>query len=187
MTDRLWYVLITDPQAERRVQERTKHLGHEVYIPISKTFPARRQGRLAPSPVIERPLFRGYAFCRLPTLNTPWSSYVDDERTISPVGGQRFISNAGRPAPLAPGVIEDLKHREAAGEFDETALSDDGRYVIPNWIKLGKTVRVIAGPFAGFIGSISKIINARMVSVWLTIFGRASLVDMPLGFIEKSR
>jgi transcription antitermination factor NusG len=197
---RRWYVLVTAPQAERRVQERSEHLGNPVYVPVAKTFRADKPGRLT-NPVSERSLFPGYAFVNLPVANPPFSAYVDEApaglaaittagyafpaSSALPIGGIAFVSNNGRPEHVEDDVIARLKKREAAGEFDETGLTDDGRYTIPKWIKRGKTIRTIDGPLVGYHGSISRAINSKIVSVWLTIFGRTTLTDMPIAFIER--
>ncbi len=198
--DRRWFVLQTAPQAERKIEERTAHLGNPIYVPIAKTFRAAALGRSS-GPIVERSLFPGYAFVNLPAKDPPFAFYLDDEpyglpacdiagyvfpaSNSLPIGGVAFVSNNGRPEPLQPGVIEDLKAREAAGEFDETGLSEDGRYVIPRWIKRAKTIRIKDGPFVGYCGSICRSVNSKIVSVWVTIMGATRLIDMPIAFIER--
>lgn len=199
---RSWFVLVTAPQAENKIAERTEHLGNPVYVPVARTFRPDKVGRVL-NHVAERPLMPGYAFVNLPNKGAPFAAYVDDEpvglpachtagyafpaSSGLPIGGLSFVSDNGRPRPLAPGVIEDLKAREAAGEFDDTGTTDDGRYVIPKWLKRAGSVRITAGPFIGFCGSISRVLNSNIVSVWISIFRRTSLIDMPIAFIEKSR
>lgn len=185
---RQWFVLVTEPQAERRVKERTEHLGNEVYVPVARTFPTPRPGRLSASPIVERPLFRNYAFVHLPIMNTPWSAYVDDEMTACPVGGRGFIKNNGRPEPLSLDIIEDLKAREVAGEFDETALTENERYVIPNWIKEGVRFTVVGkNPFFAHGGSIIEAINSKLVACWIHVFGTTTRTTMAIVDIRKYR
>lgn len=211
--DRLWFVLTTEPQSEFRVQERTEHLGNEVYIPIARTFaPQRRVGRIAAPAPVAIPLFRGYAFVNLPTANPPFRDYVDSELINAPpqsvefweggvlkkvevrsgddarIGGVGFISSNFRPAPLAPGIIEDLKAREAAGEFDETALTENERYVIPNWIRQGERFTVVrSGPFFAYGGSIIEAINSKIVACWIHMFGTTTRTTMAIADIRKFR
>jgi transcription antitermination factor NusG len=181
-----WFVLMVGPQSERTVQARAKEFGIEVYFPVSRRFDTALRERKGVSKIIERPSMPGYVFVDMPLVDAPFALFDPDaERSIT--GAIRFLANGGAPEALAPAIIDDLKQREADGDFDETARTENGRYKIPKWLKEKTVVRIVEGPFRGFTGRIDHVVNEKTVALWVQLFGRISLMSLPLAFLRKSR
>jgi len=50
-------------------------------------------------------------------------------------------------------------------------------------VRKGQIVRVIAGPFTGFLGEVKKV-DEQTAKVAVQVFGRVTPVDLALGQIE---
>lgn len=207
-----WYTLSIVPPSRERICLRARDLGFTTYTPMSRTPPVvRKFGR---KPVVEanvRPLMPGYVFVELPAANprfdlfAPWdrendrpaplprdaeAGYVADRARPSPEpirGCLGFVGTSEGPRAVSGAVIEDMRLREKNGEFDLTGRSEDGRFVVPKWLRLGAWVELIDGPFRGFSGSIEEVLSAALVKVGVSIFGRNSPVAIPLDWIRMAR
>jgi transcriptional antiterminator NusG len=80
-------------------------------------------------------------------------------------------AEAGKPSPLRPGTIEELRAR--CGE-DGTMTVDRRVYVKP-----GDSIRITNGPFKSFEGVCFKSAKDR-VSVMLSLFGRPNPITLRL-------
>ncbi len=133
-----WYAVRTQPRAEDRAQTNLRNQGFEVFTPrIARSVRhARRQSwRLTP-------LFPGYTFIRLDASRQRWRP-VD-----STFGVANIVKIGHTPAPLPPGLVEQLK--QLADENGEvTGLKEA--------IAVGDRVRVIGGAFDTWLGEVLSL------------------------------
>jgi len=79
--------------------------------------------------------------------------------------------------PLSPQEVEEIRNRQAsAAERPRPRQS----------FEKGETVRIIDGPFATFSGKVDEVNAERnTLRVLVTIFGRATPVELEFGQVEK--
>src|SRR5437660_9127376 len=88
-----------------------------------------------------------------------------------------FVGTANDPTPLSQDEVNQIVYRVASGK-DKPKIK----------VKFEKseTVRIIDGPFANFNGTVDEVNEDReTLKVMLTIFGRATPVELEFGQVEK--
>lgn len=103
-----WYVIQVKTGAESKVLFNLEQSGYCVYLPtFTKQTRHKRHKYLITHTF---PLFPGYMFVCMDD-DSPWMDVVR----------KRYVSGflgAATPIPIAPEVVEDLRHSESAGAFD---------------------------------------------------------------------
>jgi len=118
---------------------------------------------------IARKVFPGYVLVEMILDDDTWTLV----RTTPGVTG--FVESGGKPVPLAPEEVEEIKR-----SIEESKERPRVSY-LP-----GDSVRVIAGAFADFNGKVESIDYERnRVKVLINIFGRETPVELELDQIEK--
>lgn len=140
-----WFAIYTAPRHEKSVAEMITARSIEAFLPLYRTT---RQWKKRPPITLELPLFPSYLFVRVssrergPVLSTPGVlSFVGRGRYATPVPNHEIDA-------LQNGIID--HHAEPHPLF-----------------VLGEAVRVKAGPFAGFTGTLVR--NKTGERVVLTI------------------
>jgi transcriptional antiterminator NusG len=88
-----------------------------------------------------------------------------------------FVGTANDPTPLSEDEVNQIVHRVAVGK-DKPKLR----------VKFEKneSVRITEGPFASFTGVVDEVNEDReTLKVMVTIFGRATPVELEFGQVEK--
>ena len=171
-----WYVLRVQAGREETVREAlTKKIqlaGLEEFVP-TVLVPTERisEMRGGKKRYKERKLYPGYIIVEMELTDDVW--YLIKE--TASVGD--FVGSFQKPVPLSPGEVEKilntLKGKEEAPEIkiDVTA---------------GDNVKIKEGPFENFDGLVDETFPAKgTVRVIVTIFGRATPVDLEYWQIEK--
>lgn len=116
--------------------------------------------------VKERKLFPGYVIVKMIINDESWY-LVRNTRGVT-----GFVGPGSKPVPLTD------KEVRALG-VQEIVVSDID-------LKIKDAIKVIAGPFESFIGTVESI-NAekRKVKVYISMFGRETLVELDFDQIEK--
>jgi len=161
-----WYVVHTHANGERRALEHLERQGYEVWLPLYRKQ-RRHAGRRE---IVLRPLFPRYLFVSIDLEEAPWRAI------LSTRGVSALISDAGRPTPLAEGIVDALRVRT-----DEDGVFD----LRPTPIKAGSKVRIAAGPFADLEGIFEAESDSERVLVLLTLMGRAVRVTVSGHDIEQ--
>jgi len=143
----------------------------EVIIPMEDVMEIK-QGR---KQVVQKKVFPGYLLVRMDLDDDSW--YV--VRNTPGVTG--FVGSGARPTPLSRKEVESIL---GVGEKDEARVE---RKVRPRLeFEEGEQVRVTAGPFADFNGSISEIdVDRSKLKVLVDIFGRETPVELEFGQVAK--
>ena len=109
-----WATVITKPLSEAAAEMALQSRGWRVYLPrYRKILRGHRRG--ARGEAVLRPLFPRYLFAE---LRPQWSGIANVPGVLALVGG--MVDGCWRPYLLAAEVIEEIRQREHAGEWDES-------------------------------------------------------------------
>ena len=148
-----WFLVHTQPKGEKKAEWHLRAQGFKTYFPkIQKTIRHARQLR-----TVKAPLFPRYLFIILDLKRDRWLS------VRSTVGISRvFAYQDGRPVPVPSGIVEALiEHSDG----DVARLDSD--------LQAGANVRLLSGPFAGFVGTLQRLDETGRVQVLLEMMGTA--------------
>ena len=175
---KIWHVLRVETACEARVAKRIGEIGYPSYFPVSRQLMPRPHNQSAQVEV-QRPAMSGYVFVAL-SFESPEFARFQPASAAEASGQQElfhslgFLAIDGVPVAIKPEIIDDLREREKAGDFDMIAPDPTRRYLLPSWVRKGRGVRLVAGPFCGYPGTIVRTLNRRMIEVEIPIFGRVS-------------
>lgn len=164
---RRWYVVHSQPHAERRARQNLERQGYEAWLPLCR----RRRRHARRIELVLRPLFPRYLFVALDPETTPWRPM------LSTFGVAGVIQGPEGPLPVPEPVIAGLIAR--ADEAGVLAL--DPPAYLP-----GARVRITSGPLADLEGIFQARTDAERVAVLLRLMGREVRVMVPAADIEPS-
>jgi transcription elongation factor/antiterminator RfaH len=148
-----WYLVHTQPNSERRAEMHLGAQGFRTHFPtIQKTIRHARQLR-----TVRAPLFPRYIFLILDLGRDRWLS------VRSTFGVSSLFTCADRPVPVPEGVVETLVENT-----DEANLT-----LFSSGLTAGQSVRILAGPFANFVGTLERLDDSGRVRVLLEMMGTA--------------
>lgn len=114
----------------------------------------------------ERKLFPGYVFIKMIINDISWY-LVRNTRGVT-----GFVGPASKPVPLSDEEVKALGVQETILPSIDFEVKD--------------VVKVISGPFENFMGTIDNInIDKRKVKVFVSMFGRETLVELDFDQVEK--
>ena len=122
--------------------------------------------------VSERRFFPGYVLVEMEMSDDTWHLVKNTSKVTGFVGGAK-----NRPAPISEAeVMKIVSQMQEGAEKPRPKVE---------W-SVGETVRVKEGPFADFNGAIEDVnYDKSKVRVSVTIFGRATPVELDFGQVEK--
>ena len=174
--EKRWYVIHTysgyenkvKSNLERRTQSMRSQGGEkiaQVLVPTEKEKEIKGGKRRE----VDRKIYPGYVLVEMIMDDDSW--YV--VRNTPGVTG--FVGSGARPVPL-----EETEVRQLLKQLrDETP-----KYRIT--FQKGSTVRITTGPFADFTGVVDEVmLEKEKVRVLVSIFGRATPVELNFGDVEK--
>lgn len=173
---RRWYVVQAYSGYENKVKlsllERIKQAGMddhfgEILIPKENVQETKAGSRR----VTSRNFYPGYIFVHMHLTEHSWHVVKDTPKVSGFVGGRH-------PSPVPESEIRLITQQVAEG-----AAKPKPRVVFEQ----GDHVRVIDGAFANFTGSIEEVKPEKQkVRVLVSIFGRATPVELDYGQVEKT-
>ena len=172
-----WYVVQAFSAYEGRVQktliehiklnEMEDYFG-EILVPTEEVV-EMRAGQKRKS---ERKFFPGYVLVEMVMNDQSWHLVKSIDRVMGFIGGTKE-----RPAPISPKEVDNIMSR-----LQESHDSPRPRTMF----EVGQIVRVIAGPFADFNGTVEEVdYDKSRLKVSVSIFGRATPVDLEFSQVEK--
>ena len=176
--DACWYVVAVEPHAENAVKTRANCLDITTYFPLARKVAMRRRRLEA----CQTPAMPGYVFVAGAHFSR-FQRHLDAADAVPHCIG--WLSGPDGPEPVEPPVVEDLKRREAKGEFDTTEKM--GKYWAPRWLKPKVKVKINEGPLSGVSGEVWRMTSARMVAIWVLIMGRPTLTECPVEAVSRAR
>lgn len=164
----MWYVVQTQPNAERKAALHLQRQDFSVYLPqYLRRWRHARKTELRPAPFFPR-----YLFVAMDIAQARWRAIR------STIGVSALVCNGERPAPVPAGVIEDLRARE-----DVSGLLPL-RAAMP--FETGDAVTVVDGGLAGAGGFFDCYEDDDRVVLLLDLLGRQMRVKLPAATIAAA-
>jgi transcriptional antiterminator NusG len=172
-----WYVIHTysgyENKAKANLEERIKNMGKadlfsEILVP-TETVVELVKGKRRTS---QRKMFPGYILVKMELNEETWHIVKGTPKITG------FAGDSTNPTPMSDGEVEGV-----------IAQIKDGvsRAKPKVSFAVGDTVRVVDGPFVNFMGTVEEVRpEKRKVRVLVSIFGRATPVELDFIQIEKS-
>jgi transcription termination/antitermination protein NusG len=172
-----WYVIHAYSNFEKKVaesiREQAKQRGlaelfDEILVPIEKVTEVRRGKKVD----AERKFFPGYVLAKMDMTDEAFHLIKNTPKVTG------FLGADNKPMSISDGEAARIIHQVQEGiERPKPSVS----------FEVGEQVRVSDGPFASFNGVVEEVDEARSrLKVAVSIFGRATPVELEFGQVEKS-
>ncbi|KQP13518.1 transcription termination/antitermination protein NusG [Pseudorhodoferax sp. Leaf267] len=173
-----WYIVHAysgmEKAVERNITERINRAGMQtkfgrILVPTEEVVEVKNGQRKT----TERRLFPGYVFVEMQMDDESWHLVKHTNKVTGFVGGAK-----NRPAPISEEEVVKIVSQMQEGV-------EKPRHKIE--FLVGEYVRVKEGPFTDFNGSVEEVnYDKSKVRVSVTIFGRATPVELEFSQIEKT-
>lgn len=170
---RQWFVLLTEPQMERKAAAHLIGRRFKTYLPEEAVW--ARRGVRRQKVEVRRPIFRGYLFIHL-----SFEADADRWNKVTTVPGIHRFMRLNDDFAIVP---DHEMHKLFA---TEQILLQPAKIRGPASIfKAGEQVRATEGPFSGFAGEIERLDDEQRISVLMAMFGRVTRVHFQAEQLEK--
>jgi transcriptional antiterminator NusG len=176
--DMRWYVVHAysgmEKAVERNITERIQQAGMQakfgrILVPTEEVVEMKNGQKKT----TERRFFPGYVLVEMIMDDESWHLIKHTNKVTGFVGGAR-----NRPAPISAADVEKIVSQMRQG-------SDKPRHKVE--FMVGEFVRVKDGPFTDFNGTVEEVnYEKNKMRVSVTIFGRATPVELEFGQVEKT-
>lgn len=163
MNDLKWYVLYTTSRAEKKVAERLREKGLEVYLPIIEELRQWSDRRKK----VQKALFNGYLFVKTSRANL-WES-------LQVPGAVKFVHFAGEHATVREEEIETIQRILETGVAVETESGE---------IEKGQQVKIVGGALEGMEGECINKGNKDYFIIRIPGIAQNMLVNIPRKFLQ---
>ncbi len=172
-----WYVVHAysgmEKSVGRALQERVDRAGMQdmfgkILVPTEEVV-EMKNGQKA---ITERKFFPGYVLVEMDMTDETWHLVKSTNKVTGFLGGK-----GSRPAPISEKEVKDIMDQMQAGVEKPRPKT---------LFEVGEMVRVKEGPFADFNGNVEEVnYEKSRLRVSVTIFGRATPVELEFGQVEK--
>ena len=176
--DLKWYVVHAysgmEKAVERNIMERVQRAGMQdkfgrILVPTEEVVEVKNGVKRT----TERKFFPGYVLVEMVMDDETWHLVKHTNKVTGFVGGVR-----NRPAPISEDEVMKIMNQMQEG-------AEKPRHKIE--FDVGEAVRVKEGPFADFNGTVEEVnYEKNKLRVLVTIFGRATPVELEFGQVEKT-
>lgn len=173
-----WYVVHAysgfEKSVMRALKERVERSGMqdkfgEILVPVEEVVEMKGGKKMT----TERKFFPGYVLVQMEMDDDSWHLVKSTPKVTGFVGG-----TANKPAPISEKEVAALMQQMQEG-------ADKPKHKIT--FEIGEIVRVVDGPFNDFNGAVEEVnYEKNKLRVSVTIFGRATPVELDFSQIEKS-
>lgn len=173
-----WYVVHAysgfEKSVMRALKERIERAGMQeqfgqILVPVEEVVEMKGGQKRT----TERKFYPGYVLVQMEMNDDTWHMVKSTPKVTGFVGG-----TANKPAPITPREVDAILHQMQEGvEKPKHKITFD----------IGELVRVIDGPFNEFNGMVEDVnYEKNKVRVSVTIFGRATPVELEFSQVEKT-
>ncbi len=172
-----WYVVHTYSQFEKSVSralaERIQREGMQdkfgqILVPVEEVVELKGGQKS----ISERKFFPGYVLVEMEMTDESWHLVKNTPKVTGFLGG-----SAMRPTPISDKEVQNIMRQMQAG------VEKPRPKVL---FEVGEAVRVKEGPFTDFTGMVEEVnYDKNKIRVAVTIFGRATPVELDFGQVEK--
>jgi transcription termination/antitermination protein NusG len=176
--DLRWYVVHAysgmEKAVERNILENISRTGMQakfgrILVPTEEVVEMKNGQRKT----TERKFFPGYVLVEMVMDDETWHLVKHTNKVTGFVGGAK-----NRPAPISEADVQKIVSQMQEG-------TDKPRHKVE--FMAGEYVRVKEGPFTDFNGTVEEVnYEKNKVRVSVTIFGRATPVELEFGQVEKT-
>jgi transcriptional antiterminator NusG len=173
-----WYVVHAYSGFEKSVQralvDRVQRAGMQdlfgrILVPVEEVV-EMKGGQKS---ISERKFFPGYVLVEMEMNDDTWHLVKNTSKVTGFVGG-----TATKPTPISEKEVEKIMQQMQEGVEKPRPKT---------LFEIGEVVRVKEGPFTDFHGSVEDVnYEKSKLRVSVTIFGRATPVELEFGQVEKS-
>ena len=156
MHETSWYLAQLKPNAHRIAERNLRRQGFETFLPLVEV--TRRKSTTFVNEL--RPLFPGYMFVGFKPNAMPW------RKINSTHGVSRLVSFNGVPKLVPSSLVSELRNR----------CDGDGRLLPSQAPIVGTNIKISAGPFTEFVGTVEKIETNQRIWVLLDLLGQKTRV-----------
>jgi transcriptional antiterminator NusG len=177
-----WYVVHTysgfENKAKKSLEERIKLEGMseqfgDILIPTEHVVEMIKGEKRT----TKRKFFPGYILVQMAMNDRSWHLVKSTPKVTGFVGGTQMMEPEKIP------WITDSEVRRLTAQISEGALKPKPKVQF----EVGDNVRVVDGPFSNFNGTVEEVdANKGRVKVLVSIFGRATPVDLDFMQVEKT-
>jgi transcription termination/antitermination protein NusG len=173
-----WYVVHAysgmEKSVMRALQERIERAGMQsqfgkILVPSEEVVEMKNGQKK----VAERRFYPGYVLVEMEMTDDTWHLVKNTNKVTGFIGGK-----ANRPTPISEKEVQKILDQMVEG-------AEKPRPKV--LFEVGELVRVKEGPFTDFNGSVEEVNSEKSkLRVSVTIFGRATSVEMEFGQVEKT-
>ena len=171
-----WYIIHAYSNFEQKVvasieeqarQKGLEHLFDQILVPVEKVVEVRKGKKVD----AERKFFPGYVLARMEMTDQAFHLINNTPKVTG------FLGSDNKPLPISDKEADRILNQVQEG-VDRPKPSV--------MFEVGENVRVSDGPFASFSGTVEEVDEERArLKVEVSIFGRATPVDLEYGQVEK--
>lgn len=167
-----WFAAQTEPGRELVALHGFTALGWAAFVPFGWKFSRARRARNETFVMRRRVGLPGYVFMVAPRDRRGDLRICE---AVGVLGVQRVVATAAGPLPIRADAISLLRLAEAKGAYDVNEAPSRG----PLWeLDAGVAVKIVSGPFEGFLGVTLEHSTASRVKVLDHLFGRVLNVKL---------